>query len=129
MRIVRVSYGYTFNLGNYQSERIDLEAEIDPDRESAVVAKYELQAQVLGMGGRHREAMEARAKGDAARELFEKLRASDGGATKKTLDVCEVCGEVAVLYFGTDYTPLCNKHYTEADRNYEAAARRNDGGE
>lgn len=82
MRIVRVSYGYTFNLGNYQSERIDLEAEIDPARESPELARYRLKAQVLAMGGRHAEAMAARIEADKLAEQWDKAAREIEGAEK-----------------------------------------------
>lgn len=42
MTITKVSYGKTYALGNYCSERIDLEASIDEDTESAADAIYQL---------------------------------------------------------------------------------------
>ena len=33
MKITKISYGETVNLGNYESARIDFEAEVDGDKE------------------------------------------------------------------------------------------------
>lgn len=50
MKITTVKYGFTFNQGNFQSERIDLEATIDPG-ESVQAAYYELKSRVYDLGG------------------------------------------------------------------------------
>ena len=42
MKIEKVSYGKTYSLGNYCSERIDLEASIDEDKESCIEAVNQL---------------------------------------------------------------------------------------
>lgn len=42
MNITRVSYGRTYSLGSFQSERIDLEASIDETRESVADAVFQL---------------------------------------------------------------------------------------
>ena len=48
--ITQVSYGRTFNLRDYQSERIDLTATLDAG-EDAVAATLRLKAQVLTLAG------------------------------------------------------------------------------
>lgn len=62
--ITTVSYGRTFNLSNYQSERIDLAAALDAG-EDAVEATLRLKAQVLTLGGDGRGALAALADADA----------------------------------------------------------------
>jgi hypothetical protein len=38
------------------------------------------------------------------------------------MEPCEVCGATdGVQVFGIDYTPLCPKHYQQAERNVAAA--------
>lgn len=49
MKIVTVKYGYTFNRGNFQSERIDLEAQLEP-RETEQMVYYDLKARVHDLG-------------------------------------------------------------------------------
>jgi hypothetical protein len=36
-RITEVRYGFTFNLGNFQSERIDAAADVEPDADAGNV--------------------------------------------------------------------------------------------
>lgn len=74
MRVVEVSYGFTFNLPNYRSERIDLKAQIDPDRESATAAKLALQSQVFAMGGLVRESIEAQEASERDQATFDQRR-------------------------------------------------------
>lgn len=50
MRITTISYGWTFNRGNYQSERIDLTATLE-EGDDIIEAKLRLQAEVLSLGG------------------------------------------------------------------------------
>lgn len=40
MQVKRISYGRTYNLGNYQSERIDIEAAVDKDEQAVVDILY-----------------------------------------------------------------------------------------
>lgn len=71
MKITTVRYGFTFNRSNYQSERIDLEAALDPG-ETAQIVHYELKSRVHALGGDLRMAQ-------IANETAERLRA--GGMT------------------------------------------------
>lgn len=50
--ITTVRYGFTFNKGNYESERIELEASIDPEQDDAVEVTLRLRALVMGLGGK-----------------------------------------------------------------------------
>lgn len=50
MQVKTIAYGKTFNLGNYQSERIDMTADLD-EGEDEQVALLRLKAAVLGSGG------------------------------------------------------------------------------
>jgi hypothetical protein len=59
MRVKTIAYGKTFNLGNYQTERIDMGAELD-EGEDEQVAVLRLKAAVLGMGGDTQGAERAR---------------------------------------------------------------------
>ena len=45
MKIVEVSIGRTFNLGNFESLRIDLRAEIDEEKENVQKCLEELDAE------------------------------------------------------------------------------------
>lgn len=62
--ITTISYGKTFSLGNYQTERIDLAATLDAG-EDPVEAVLRLRAQVLNLGGDGRGAMAALADAEA----------------------------------------------------------------
>lgn len=50
MQITTISYGKTFNLGQYQSERIDMTATV-VEGEDVALALYTLKAEVLRLGG------------------------------------------------------------------------------
>lgn len=50
MRVKTIAYGKTFNLGQYQSERIDMTADLE-EGEDEQVALLRLKAAVLGSGG------------------------------------------------------------------------------
>lgn len=50
MRVKTIAYGKTFNLGNYESQRIDMTAELE-EGEDEQVALMRLKAAVLGSGG------------------------------------------------------------------------------
>jgi hypothetical protein len=50
MHVKTIAYGKTFNLGNYESQRIDMTAELE-EGEDEQVALMRLKAAVLGMGG------------------------------------------------------------------------------
>jgi hypothetical protein len=63
MQITTVAYGKTFNLGHYQSERIDLTVTLS-EGDDAELATLLLKAELLRLGGDERGAMEA--IGDAA---------------------------------------------------------------
>jgi len=47
MKITKVNYGKTYSLGNYCSERIDLEASIDETQESVTDAVFQLRDESL----------------------------------------------------------------------------------
>lgn len=64
--ITTVKYGFTFNVGNYQSRRIELEAGIGPD-ETHTEVYYRLQAEVHTLGGDTVTAERARAAVEAIR--------------------------------------------------------------
>lgn len=59
MRVRTIAYGKTFNRGNYESERIDMSAELE-EGEDEQVAVLRLKAAVLGMGGDTQGAERAR---------------------------------------------------------------------
>jgi hypothetical protein len=50
MKITTISYGKTFNLKNYESQRIDMTAQLD-EGEDEQIAVLQLKAAVLGIGG------------------------------------------------------------------------------
>ncbi len=50
MRIKTIAYGKTFNLGNYESQRIDMTADLD-EGEDEHAALLRLKARVLTCGG------------------------------------------------------------------------------
>lgn len=50
MKVTTIAYGKTFNKGNYESERIDMTAELE-EGEDEQVALMRLKATVLGSGG------------------------------------------------------------------------------
>lgn len=50
MKVKTIAYGKTFNLGNYESQRIDMTAELD-EGEDEQIALLRLKAAVLGSGG------------------------------------------------------------------------------
>ena len=50
MRVKTIAHGKTFNLGNYESRRIDMSAEMD-EGEDEQIAMLRLKASVLGGGG------------------------------------------------------------------------------
>lgn len=62
MQVTTISYGKTFNLGQYQSERIDLTATL-AEGDDAIEAALRLKAHVLRLGGDERGARDA--EGDA----------------------------------------------------------------
>jgi hypothetical protein len=66
VKITTVRYGFTFNRSNFQSERIDLEAQIEPG-ESVTEAYYTLQAHVHTLGGDKFQADKARAAAERVR--------------------------------------------------------------
>lgn len=66
MKIVTVKYGFTFNRSNYQSERIDLEAQIEPG-ETMQSAYYELKSRVHDLGGDSHAAQKAKTIADKLR--------------------------------------------------------------
>ncbi len=68
MQITTISYGYTFNRGNYQSERIDFTATI-AEGEDAALATYLLKAEVLRLGG------DVRGAEEALHEVYDRTRA------------------------------------------------------
>lgn len=55
MQITMVSYGFTFNRGNYQSERIDMTATVAEGEDPSAVTLL-LKAEVLRAGGDQRGA-------------------------------------------------------------------------
>lgn len=71
MKVKTIAYGKTFNLGNYESQRIDMTAELD-EGEDEQLALLRLKAAVLGSGGDFdgaRRTREAVAAIDAERGL------------------------------------------------------------
>jgi hypothetical protein len=75
MQITTVAYGKTFNLGHYQSERIDLTATL-AEGDDATLAALLLKAEVLRLGGDERGAQDA--IGDAACRRAELAEATSG---------------------------------------------------
>lgn len=68
MQITTVSYGYTFNRGNFQSERIDLTAALGEGDDPETVALLP-KSRVLRLGGDERGARDV--EGDAECRLAE----------------------------------------------------------
>lgn len=77
MQITTIAYGYTFNRGNYQSERIDLTATLGEGDDPATTALL-LKARVLRLGGDVRGALDA--EGDAECRLAELAERAGRGA-------------------------------------------------
>lgn len=77
MQITTIAYGFTFNRGNYQSERIDLTATLG-EGDDLDAAALLLKARVLRLGGDERGARDA--EGDAECRLSELAERAGRGA-------------------------------------------------
>lgn len=78
MQITTITYGRTFSLRPYESERIDLTATIDAGDDPTLAALH-LKAQVLRLGGDERGARMAQDEaGDRAAELAEGRVVAEG---------------------------------------------------
>jgi hypothetical protein len=77
MQITTIAYGKTFNLGQYQSERIDLTATLDAGDDLEASALL-LKASVLRLGGDERGARGA--EGDAECRIAELAERAGQGA-------------------------------------------------
>jgi hypothetical protein len=67
MKILSVKYGFTFNRSNYQSERIDLEAQLEPG-ETEQMVYYDLKSRVHELGGDPATAQKANRIADKLRD-------------------------------------------------------------
>ena len=86
MRVTEITYGRTINLGNYESERIDMTAQVDED-ETAEDALALLEAQVALAASTTQMARRARAN-----EFYEAMRATGqrpGAIDQTTQDLPE----------------------------------------
>lgn len=72
MKITTIAYGFTFNRGNYQSERIDMTAALDAG-EDEQIALLRLKGAVLGIGGDVDGARLARIQADLAEGVYVSL--------------------------------------------------------